>query len=186
MTDEAFWQLLGRTLEQPGDRDERAEWLTEELTRLPVAQITDFASRLSAVRLRADTWTMWGAARLIHEGWCTPETFWSFQLWLLTLGRETYDRVIAEPDALADVPRVRELAVRPMREWSDQDWPEWESLDYAAYEAHQEVTGKECGLEELGLPTVSAPADEQWDLADRGELGTRLPRLSALFPRPTD
>ncbi|SDD76920.1 DUF4240 domain-containing protein [Actinokineospora iranica] len=185
MTDDAFWHLIGRAVEQPGDRDERADWLTEELTRLPVAQIVDFARKLSAVRLRADTWAMWAAANVVYRGSCSDDSFWYFQLWLLTLGRAEFDRVVADPDTLADVPAVRSLAARPMREWADQDWPEWESLDYAAHEAHQEVTGQECGLEQLlDLPQCPEPAGPPLDPAEHP---AALPRLTALFaPAPME
>ncbi|PPK63594.1 DUF4240 domain-containing protein [Actinokineospora auranticolor] len=181
MTDEAFWQLIGRTAEQPGDRDERTEWLTEELTRLPVPQIIDFAQRLATVHHKADTWTMRAAARLIHDGWCSDDSFWSFQLWLLTLGRDTFERAVDDPDTLAEVESIRVLAAKPMKEWADRDWPEWESLDYAAHEAHQEATGQECGLESLDLPTAPNPQDAPWDLADPAQLQARLPHLSTLF-----
>ncbi|MGQ0838486.1 DUF4240 domain-containing protein [Actinokineospora sp.] len=183
MTDEAFWRLIERAAEQPGDLDERTEWLAEELTRLPVPQIVDFARKLSSVRLRADTWTLWAAAGLIQDG-CSDDGFWYFQLWLLSLGRATFERVVAEPDALAEVDAVRALARKPMNAWSDQDWPEWESLDFAAHEAHQEVTGRDCGLDEaLGaeLPVAPDPAGEDWDAADPEEVARRLPRLTALF-----
>ncbi|OLR91758.1 DUF4240 domain-containing protein [Actinokineospora bangkokensis] len=174
MTDEAFWQLIGRAVEQPGDRDERAEWLTEELTRLPRAQVVDFATRLAAVRCRADTPALAAAARLIHAGQCSEDAFRSFQLWLLTLGRDRFDTVVADPDALADLPEVQALAARPVREWSAQDWPEWESLDYAAHEAWAEGGGGEYGLEQElpgGSGTVSAQAP----------VPVELPRLAALF-----
>ncbi|SER05338.1 DUF4240 domain-containing protein [Actinokineospora terrae] len=181
MTDEGFWQLIGRATEQPGDRDEQSEWLTEELTRLPVGEVVEFARRLAEVRRRADTWTMWAAAHLIEEG-CSADGFCYFQLWLLTLGREVFERAVADPDSLAEVPGVLALAGRPMREWSDQDWPEWESLDFAAHEAHQEVTGVESGLERLGLPGAAAtPVDAEWDIEDEDEVRARLPRLWSLF-----
>ncbi|GAA3046960.1 DUF4240 domain-containing protein [Actinokineospora globicatena] len=181
MTDEAFWQLIGRAVEQPGDRDERAEWVTEELTRLPVAGVVEFARRLAVVCGAADTWTMWAAARVVADG-CSAEGFRSFQLWLLTLGRVVFERAVVDPDSLAEVAQVRALAARPMREWSDQDWPEWESLDFAAHEAHQEVTGEEFGLERLGLAVAaSRPGADAWDIADEDEVAVRLPRLSALF-----
>ncbi|MCP2273622.1 Protein of unknown function (DUF4240) [Actinokineospora diospyrosa] len=177
MTDDAFWQLISRTTEQAGDRDEQSEWLAEELTRLPVAEVVDFARRLAEVRRRADTWTMWAAAHLIEEG-CSGDGFCYFQLWLLTLGREVFDRAVADPDSLAEVPGVRGLAARPMREWSDQDWPEWESLDFAAHEAHQEVTGRE-----LAVPVAreGRAADAEWDIEDEEQVRARLPRLWALF-----
>ena len=181
MTDEAFWQLIGRAVEQPGDRDEHAEWLTEELTRLPLAQVVDFAVRLAAVRARADTPELLAAAHLIHAGSCSEYSFRSFRLWLLTLGRETFDAVVADPDGLAGVEQVRALAARPMREWSAQDWPEWESLDFAAHEAFDESTGRDCALaEELDRLGV---ADSTGPVPPGGPV--RLPRLAELFDGAT-
>jgi hypothetical protein len=187
MTDEAFWLLIERAAEQAGDRDEQAEWLTEELTRLPVEQIVGFQIQLSAQRLRADTWEMWAAARLIMDGFCSDDSFWYFQLWLLALGRRTFEHVVAEPDLLAEVESVRALAAKPIRTWSESDWPDWESLDYVAATAHQDATGRELGLEKalldagIDLPVNPEPADVEWDPGDSFEVGRRLPRLTLLF-----
>ncbi|SDI29736.1 Protein of unknown function [Actinokineospora alba] len=187
MTDEAFWLLIERAAEQAGDRDEQAEWLAEELTRLPVEQIVGFQIQLSAHRLRADTWDMWAAARVIFDGFCSDDSFWYFQLWLLGLGRHTFDRVVAEPDLLAEVESVRALAAKPLRTWSERDWPDWESLDYAAATAYQDATGRELGLEKalldagIDLPVNPDPADVDWDPSDLTVVAARLPRLSLLF-----
>ncbi|MDQ3577882.1 MAG: DUF4240 domain-containing protein, partial [Actinomycetota bacterium] len=75
MTDEAFWQVIGRAVEQPGDSVERAEWVAEELTRLPVAQIAEFQRRLVAARVHADTWAVWAATRVILDGYRTDDTY---------------------------------------------------------------------------------------------------------------
>jgi hypothetical protein len=187
MTDEAFWLLITRAAEQPGDRDEQAEWLTEELTRLPVEQIVAFQVKLSEVRLRADTWPMWAAARVIQDGFCSDDSFWYFQLWLLSLGRATFDRIVKNPDTLAELEAVRSLAARPMKAWSDQCWPDWESLDYAAHEAYQDATGREAGLEQallaagFDLPCAPDPADIDWDVAEPDAVAHHLPRLTLLF-----
>ncbi|MBC6451392.1 DUF4240 domain-containing protein [Actinokineospora xionganensis] len=187
MTDEAFWLLIERAAEQAGDRDEQAEWLAEELTRLPVEQIVGFQVQLSAHRLRADTWQMWAAARVIMDGYCGDDSFWYFQLWLLSLGRHTFDRVVTEPDLLAEMESVRALAAKPIQTWSPSDWPDWESLDYAAATAHQDATGRELGLERtlldagIELPVNPDPADVDWAPGDPAEVAARLPRLTLLF-----
>jgi hypothetical protein len=187
MTDEAFWKLIERATEQRGDREERTEWLSEELSRLPHGEIVDFQIRLSAVRLRADSWDLWVAAGVIHEGSCSDDSFWYFQLWLLSLGRQTFERVVADADVLADVEAVRKLAARSMNAWSDEDWPEWETLDYAAASAYQDATGREDGLDQaldalgLDLPVVPNPADVDWNPADPATVAARLPRLTLLF-----
>ena len=37
----------------------------------------------------------------------------------------------ANPDSLADVPAIRALK-NNVGDWSEDDWPEWESLNYVA------------------------------------------------------
>ncbi|GLZ42953.1 DUF4240 domain-containing protein [Actinokineospora sp. NBRC 105648] len=173
MTDEAFWQLLARAVEQPGDRAERAEWLTEELTRLPVAQTADFARHLAAARARANTWPLWAAATVIRDGWCAEGGFRDFQFWLLTLGRADFDRVTADPDTLAELPQVQALAT------PEADWPEWAALDSVARDAQRETTGADPTPPEATL----RPPTQAWPPADTAK---HLPRLTALFaaPRP--
>ncbi|WP_026424328.1 DUF4240 domain-containing protein [Actinokineospora inagensis] len=177
MTEDAFWQLLARAAEQPGDRDERADWLAEELTRLGTDEVTSFARHLAAATTRANTWPLLAAAALI-EGGRSDDAFWYFRLWLVGLGRTTFDAAVGDPDTLADLPAVRALASKPSDEWSDEDWPEWESLDYAAPEAHQELTGAEGGLPDIA---EGAPTGQEFDVEHEVELRNRLPRLTALF-----
>ena len=44
-------------------------------------------------RKRADTWLMWGAARIIMQGWCSDDGFFYFQPWLVGLGRDAFARL---------------------------------------------------------------------------------------------
>lgn len=91
---------------------------------------------------------MWGAAHLICDGLCSDDGFWYFQCWLIGLGRETFERVAADPDALAGLPLVHDLVSRGPNSWADDEWPDWESLDFVAGAAYERVTGLPEGLEE--------------------------------------
>lgn len=177
MTEEAFWGLVGRAAEQPGDLAERTDWLVEELTRLPLPRIADFDRLLRAVLGRADTAAMRAAARLVHGDELSGEAFRSFRLWLVGLGRRVFTRAVADPDTLAEDPRVLALATRPRDEWAEAEWPEWDGLADAAHLAHAEVTGDEDGLE----PAPAAAPTR--DPACPAGQAARLPRLSALFGR---
>ncbi|RGC65562.1 hypothetical protein C5N14_27870 [Micromonospora sp. MW-13] len=98
---------------------------------------------------------------------------------------------MADPDTLADVPRVRRLAGRPTGEWSDEEWPDWESLDYVADEAYERITGVAEGLEDAVLAR-GEPGDDSSDPGDEpeepvesddpAEFARRYPRLAAMFP----
>lgn len=187
MTLNEFWALIERSAAEATSREDRAELLTEWLTRLPVDDILDFEVHLTAQRKRVDSWLMWGVASYLMEGFCGDDSFFYFQPWLVGLGRDTFEKVVVDPDALADVPEVRRLAGRPLKEWADEDFPEWEGLNYVALEACQEVTGDEDGLGNglaaRGLERVvdNDPQDEAWDHRSAEERAARIPRLSALF-----
>ncbi|GIG93090.1 DUF4240 domain-containing protein [Plantactinospora endophytica] len=186
MTIDDFWDLIRRSATATSEHD-RTAWLTERLARLPAAQIIEFELHLTTQRRRADTRLMWGAAWYIMQGWCSGDSFWYFQPWLVGLGRDVFDRVAAHPDALAQLPQVRRLAGRARSEWSDDEWPQWELLNYVAVNAYQHATGQEDGLDQAlearGHYRVcdAAPEDEPWDYDDPEQRRARFPRLTELI-----
>jgi hypothetical protein len=125
-------------------------------------------------RLMADSYRnpLWAAAYLVNGG-CSDDGFEYFRGWLIMQGREVYERVVADPDALAGLAAIRAMAPggRPV---------ECEDTLYIAGRAYRAATGGE-------LPGVrSGPnypgLDPGWDFDDRAEMARRLPRLAALFP----
>jgi hypothetical protein len=181
-----FWLFLQRSREVTSDPDERLRWLALHLARSPLSRIVDFQILLNQIRRRSDTYDMWEAANLIFGGHCSTDSFWYFQAWLIGLGRDTFDLVVTDPDNLADVPEVRRLAERPMREWADE-WPEWEALSYVAAGAFEEATGEEEGIYDAmagrGHRNQSDPRPTglSWNSRNSTEVVRRLPRLSRLF-----
>lgn len=166
MNDDAFWALIDELSRRPGDRDERLEWLRTELLGRPAAESVDFQVRLEDACEAAGTRALWRAADRVEGGACTDDGFHYFTLWLVGQGRKVYESVAADPDALADVPGIRALAGRHRDEWDDDEWPEWEELDYVAQDAFDELTGQEDDDGEEFLDAVEEAAEE---LAD--ELG---------------
>jgi hypothetical protein len=182
-----FWDLIERSGQNEPDPDERAEWLGGRLVKLSPDEIIDFRKHLDGLHERADTWHMWGAANLICGG-ASEDNFWFFQSWLVGLGRETFERAVANPDTLADVPLVIELA--DAEEWDDEDWPDWEQLEYVADDAYEEKTDDDLDevLDGIGhqYRLSPDPADPEFDLDDRAEQERRYPRLSELFAEAED
>ncbi|GII20559.1 hypothetical protein Pme01_01560 [Planosporangium mesophilum] len=185
---DSFWDLIERSWRHTADPEERVEWLTGQLTRLPSDEIVAFQVWLERLHQWADSWRMWGAAYQICDGMCSEDGFWGFQSWLIGLGRDAFERVVAHPDALADVPQVRRLAGRGADGWAEHEWPEWESLDYVARRAYAQVTGEEDGFEEAlearghDSSLSPEPAGERWDFEDTAEVARRFPRLARMFP----
>jgi hypothetical protein len=183
---EDFWALIQGSSTSAKSQRERTEWLTEHLARLPVPAIIEFELHLAAQRKRVDTQLIWGAAWNIM-GWCSDDGFLYFQSWLVGLGRDAFERVADNPDCLADTPQVHRLAGRPRSDWSDDEWPEWELLNYVALNAYERATGEEDGLdnalEAQGLHRIcdTAPEDDPWNYDDLDQKLARLPRLTALL-----
>lgn len=182
MTLDEFWALIERSGVITLDKNDRAEWLTEQLAAMPPDAVIDFELHLAAARKRVDTWLMWDAANHLMADRCSTDSFFYFQPWLVGLGRAAFERVAADPDALAELSEVRALAGRPLSDWTDDEWPEWESLNYVALYAYERVTGED-GLHEAlqarGQSRVCDPAPD----GDRPDYqpAARFPRLAALL-----
>ncbi|MEV7373649.1 DUF4240 domain-containing protein [Streptomyces sp. NPDC090301] len=197
MNEDAFWALIDELSRRTEDLEERTEWLRAELLRRPAAESVEFQVRLDDACEVAGTRALWRAANRIESGACSDDGFHYFTLWLIGQGRKVYDAVVADPDALADVPAVRALVGRHRNEWDDDEWPEWEALDYVAQDAYDELTGQEDDLGEEFDDAVDERAEEladelqgdfegEWE-EDGGPRGSRpegvaIPRLTALFP----
>ncbi len=187
MDDETFWALMDELSRRPGGRHERLEWLRGALRCGSAAEAVEFQARLEAACAAVATGALWSAADRIEVGLCSDDGFDYFALWLVGQGQETYRAVLAAPDALADVPEVRALVGRPLREWRDEEWPEWEELDYAAQEVFGELTGRQGDSPEAFYEALDAvrgtwadPEEDSATVAVAARTGT--PRLDALFP----
>lgn len=171
----SFWELVDSSRAVTSDQDERLEWLTSVLASLPAGEIADFQVHLDRQRSRVDTWDHWAAAAVVNGG-CSDDGCLYFQSWLVGLGREEFERIAGDPDALASV-------VTPGLSFE----LEWEELDYVAAEAFRLASGDAEGLEKellaRGHASRSSPAPygAQWDPDDPAEVFARLPRLAALF-----
>lgn len=179
-----FWHLIEQSARETEGKEARLRWLHERLARRSATDIIDFASWMQETRRRADTYLTWGAARALHLVGGL-DSVWYFHMWLVGLGRETFERVTSNPDTLAEIPEVRRFLAmqRDRTPRTDEDWPEFEELDYVAGKAWRQATGKDWdaladALEARGhvLDSLPNPTDEAWDLDDEEESVRRLPR----------
>jgi hypothetical protein len=118
-------------------------------------------------------WDLWGAAYLLNGG-CSDDGFEYFRGWLIAQGHEVFERVLEDPDVLADLPHVR-------REASADD-PldlECESMYGVVWDAYQALTGT------MDLPGSIVgrypPLEQTWDFDDEQQVRQRLPHLAALL-----
>ena len=178
-----FWRLVEHAREKAVDLDERRAWLSGRLALLPAGEIADFTARLDEQRRRVDTWAHWQAATLLCRGLCGMDSFFYFQAWLIGLGREVFESVVASPDALASLPAVQRLASADS--WAEEDWPEWEALYRVPDAAFEAVFSGDLDevLQSRGQTRAFdvSPGGEDVKMEDPADIARRIPRLWALF-----
>jgi hypothetical protein len=172
MDRQGFWKLIDDARARAGgDVYAVADHAVEILAGLSPEEITGAAQAfwdLMADSYRED---LWGAAYLINGG-ASDDGFEYFRGWLIAEGREVFERAVAAPDTLAEVPAVRTAA-------AEEEELECEDVLGIAWNAHLKATGQELpqGAFRIRYPAV----DAGWDFEDRAQLRSHLPRLSELF-----
>lgn len=176
MDTDAFWAVIA-TLDARDDTDAGLDSGTGELPTARRAHalagwvvaagdddLRGFHTALVVQRNRAYRWNLWAAGHLALGG-MSDDAFLDFRTWLLLHGRETFERVLADPDALADL------------SW-DEDQEEFGHAERAGYLAVTEwedrTESRLRGLE----PEPAEPAGEPFLEDDDQWFRTRFPRLS--------
>lgn len=173
MDKQQFWQLIETAREQvPAPEDSRAvaRRASELLAARPAEDIV--AAQQTLWDLMAESYTnqLWAAAYLANGG-CSDDGFDYFRGWLLAQGRQVFERVVADPDALADLPVVRTSAA----DGSDLDC---EAVLGIVWDAHMKATGEQLPADSFSIRFPEL--DPTWDFDNHTEMGRRLPRLAAL------
>ncbi|UWE10218.1 DUF4240 domain-containing protein [Actinacidiphila bryophytorum] len=139
---ETFWRLIAEILRHSPGLSDREAFLRDRLAAFQPGDIVQFQMHLDKARESAYSWDLWGAAMRIIGGWCSDDGFEYFRLWLIGKGRDAFERTVAQPDALGELPEIQCLVGRHRRTWDDDKvWPEWESLDYLASQAYGRAVG---------------------------------------------
>ncbi|CAL9644227.1 DUF4240 domain-containing protein [Streptomyces cellulosae] len=171
-----FWQLVDVARDQAPDShdpEDVARRATALLATHPAEEIV--AAQQVLWDLMADSYTnpLWAAAYLINGG-CSDDGFDYFRGWLIAQGREVFERAVADPDALADLPVVRASA-------ADGHDLECEETLSIVWDAHVRATGRQLPDDAF---TIRYPElDTGWNFSfdEHAEMARRLPRLSALY-----
>ncbi|MFG2404043.1 DUF4240 domain-containing protein [Streptomyces brevispora] len=171
-----FWKLIddARALvTDPADVEDVADRISDLLSERPAHDIVvaqQLLWNLMAASYRAP---LWAAAYTINGG-CSDDGFDYFRGWLIGQGRDVFERVIGDPDTLAELPSVKEVA-------ADYEELECERMLGVVWAAYRRVTGEQLPR---GSFTVDFPAlDPAWDFDfdDEEEMARRLPKLDALY-----
>lgn len=164
---DGFWDLVERSAQESSNREDRVAWLEDQLSRLPAEEIVDFKAWFTLSANRACTWDLYAACWMITTSG-SSDGFEYFVDWLISLGRDAFDKVMECADHIIDLPEVQRLfelsrtftrrqvsrskdgGIRLIRLtrtrrvcWPDEDWPGFELFSYAATHAYKQVMGSD-------------------------------------------
>jgi len=171
-----FWKLIEaahRQVADPTDAWAVAARAVALLSARPHDEI--LAAHQDLWGLMADSYRspLWAAAYVINGG-CSDDGFEYFRGWLIAQGREVYERIVPDPDTLADLPVIQAKAPRT--------WPfECEDTLHIALQAYRAATGEEVPPRTFTIRYPELDPAWDFDFDDRTEMTRRLPRLSALY-----
>lgn len=170
-----LWKLIEDARRQVADATDGeavAARATALLSAYPREEIVAAGPVLRQLLAESYSRPLWAAAYMINGG-CSDDGFDYFRGWLIVQGREVFEHVVANPDALADLPVVRAEHPGAAR-------LECEDTLYIAYRAHRQATGED--YPDCVFTIRDPELDPEWDFDfdDRTEMRRRLPRLAAL------
>jgi hypothetical protein len=171
MSDQHFWTLIGTTTAFESDPERQLAALHAALAKLSIDEIEAYESVFDAMMKRSYAWDLWGAAYVVHGG-ASDDGFEYFRCWLISKGQGVFEKVIADPDSLADMlaPKIEGVL-------------EFEEFAYVA----RDVWGEKAGRPGREMPNAAwmaypgrEPSGTRFE-EDAADLAKRYPKLWRRF-----
>ena len=173
LDEKTYWDIVDRSLKYRNDQDQQEQFLIAEIGKLTPKPMIGF--RLRTDKLLYDTYTsaMWCAGHIMNGG-CSDDGFEYFRNWIISRGKQVYDKATASPDNL--VSEAKE----------DIDAYEFETFWYVANEAFRQKTGKDLYdyIDDEKFKTNEAhyrPIQLTWQEDDPASMKKICPKLFARF-----
>ncbi|MFI7452195.1 DUF4240 domain-containing protein [Nonomuraea sp. NPDC049714] len=187
MDEDAFWVLIEQSGRESDTKKARLQWLEERLSGLSVDDIIDFQKWFNICEYRSNTWDLWVAYHGVFP-LGSEDGFLYFRSWLISLGHETFEHVVTDPDTLIEVPEVLHLQKLTRRRksglWTNEEYPEFQLLAAVAWGPYKKCTGLEletlhdCAHARTGLDEGWYKLrDEQPNPISEEEFARRFPRI---------
>ncbi|TDD12452.1 DUF4240 domain-containing protein [Nonomuraea deserti] len=164
---EGFWELVERSARETDNRRARVAWLEDQLSGLTAEEIVDYDAWFTLCANRACSWDMYAVFWTI-TGFGSSDGFEYFVNWLISLGREAFEKVADCPDRILELPeaqrimelmknfshrrttwsrdgkfRLKRVTYTRREVWPREDDPEFESFAYVTFEPYKRATGLE-------------------------------------------
>jgi hypothetical protein len=99
----AFWTIVEQARRAGGGDPERmADVLTVRFAAADDETLRSFQERLVEASARLYTWRHFDAAEMIC-GFVSDDVHTDWRSWVITLGRDTYERIVEDPDNLTEI-----------------------------------------------------------------------------------
>ncbi|MEH7087001.1 DUF4240 domain-containing protein [Neobacillus drentensis] len=129
MEKKEFWRLIEKSREF-----DQSAWLTEELAQKRLEEVVDFEFLFQELMNASYQSRLWGAAFVLMGG-CSDDAFDYFRGWLIGQGEEIYNKVMKDPEFLAEYINENNL--------DDEGFPQIEELLSVGLDAYTLIkTGK--------------------------------------------
>lgn len=166
MTQDEFWNTIGRARLRAGDRPNRlCDALRQELENRMPSEVAAFAGHYSECMAEADTWELRAAAAILRER-STDDDFDAFRSWLISHGQAAFERVLHNVETLVEL----DSGLNPSEDCFLREYAR------VAHDVYEEMTGEAMARNSDFLP--DDPSGLAWE---RHELPRRFPRLWARF-----
>jgi len=109
MNKERFWEILDNARQATGDWKSMFEPLMDSLSALDEQDIIKWGHIFDQYFVLADKEKLSVAIDIMHNG-CSDSGYDYFRAWLIAQGKVVYYKALANPDSLASVKSVKQLA----------------------------------------------------------------------------
>jgi hypothetical protein len=159
MTIDEFWNTVEKVHRASGgDMDKKCKLLEVGLRKLPLEEVRSFHDYFYECCDRAYNWPLWAAAYIIGGG-CSDDAFSDFRATLVSMGRDTFERALANPEWLAGIDY-------------DADDAHYEGYQYVPTQVEKELSGGQMFPRTRQHP--AEPSGEPWDEDRVAELYPKL------------
>ena len=169
LDEDRYWSLIQQAQDNTEDLDEMEEYLVEEIEKLTPKEMVGFYLRTHYFLDKAYTSELWCAAYIINGG-SSDDGFEYFRLWLISAGKDIYQKAIANPDSLADVVET------------GNDY-EFEALTYAPITAFENKTDLDLYdyIDEDNVHRANTDMESTWEEEEPESQKKICPKLYAIF-----
>jgi hypothetical protein len=160
MTIDQFWNIVDEVHRNSGgDMEKKCKLLDSELRRLSLDEVLSFDAHFTDCLDRAYSWPLWAAAYIMGGG-CSNDSFWDFRSTLISMGRDTFERAIADPQSLAEL------------DLEDGEEMLWEGYQYVPTRVERDLSGGQDFPR--SRPHPKEPSGKRWDESSAAELYPKL------------